>query len=303
MGTKAPQPARQLSGTVQWIRILLRPQNRGPVLAALVVVAAIVGLMIAWNRWGAPTTKSAEYVVTPEKICVTPQPPWIHADVKSEVVQVARLTNLDLRSPRLVEEIARAFALHAWVAKVVRVTKHFPAHVNVELEYRRPVAAVEIVSQGEPGLLFVDAAGVLLPSSDFAQSQAKDFLRIAGANSTPASVYGTPWGDERVAGAARIAAVWGDRYRDAGLVRIVATEKPGGQLDFELRTAGETRVVWGATPGRETAVEPAAEQKVLALLDYIADKGPLDRANGERLVDLRQLVRSVRRDGKQPAAP
>jgi hypothetical protein len=267
----------------------LRPQNRGPILAALVVMAAIAGLMMAWNRWGAPTTAGPEYVVTPDKMVVTPQPAWIHADVKSDVVQIGKLAELDLRDPGLVEEVSRAFALHAWVAKVVRVSKQFPARVTVDLEYRQPVAAVEIVSQGEPGLLFVDAQGVLLPSADFAQSQAKDFLRIAAGTSTPVSVYGAPWGDERVAGAARIAAAWGDRFHRADLVRIVAAETIGGQREFELRTAGQTRVVWGASPGRESASEPTAEQKISALLDYIADKGPLDRDGGERLIDLRKL--------------
>jgi hypothetical protein len=92
-----------------------------------------------------------------------------------------------------------------------------------------------------------------------------------------------------VAGAARIAAAWGDRFHRADLVRIVAAETIGGQREFELRTAGQTRVVWGASPGRESASEPTAEQKISALLDYIADKGPLDRDGGERLIDLRKL--------------
>ena len=33
--------------------------------------------------------------------------------------------------------------------------------------------------------------------------------------------------------------------------------------------------------------EPPAEQKIAALLAHIADKGPLDRTDGERLIDLR----------------
>lgn len=290
MGNKPPKPAPQLSTGVQWLRIASRPQNRGPILAAVVIVAAIAGLMVAWNKWGAPTTTAAEYLVTPEKIVVTPQPAWIHADVKGEVVQVAKLTQLNLRDPKLVEQIAQAFALHAWVAKVDRVTKEFPARVEVQLTYRRPVAAVEITTGGQPGLLFVDADGVLLPSGDFAQSQAKDFLRISAGSSTPASVYGAPWGDERVAGAAKVAAAWGDRFREPGMVKIVASEKVGGELEFELRTAGETRVVWGAEPGREAPGEPTPDQKIAALRDYITDKGPLDRQNGERLVDLRKLA-------------
>jgi hypothetical protein len=292
MATKSPKAPRQIPGAVRAVRLLLRPQHRGLVLAAAVVLAAIAGFIVAWNQWGAPSTDSPEYAVTPEKIVVTPQPAWIHADVKAQVVQAANLSRLDLRDRTLVEEVSRAFALHAWVAKVRRVEKRFPAQVLVDLDYRRPVAAVEITSQGKPGLLFVDAEGVLLPSDDFAQNQAKDYLRIAAGNSTPAGVYGAPWGGEgeRVAAAARIAAAWGDRFQSAGLYRIVASEGAAGQVTFELRTPGETRVIWGAAPGRETTAEPSAEQKIAALLDYISDKGPLDRADGERLLDVRKLA-------------
>ena len=290
MATKTSKAPRQLSRGVQFVRVLWRPQYRGPVLAAVVGVAAIAGLIAAWNKWGAPATTSAEYVVTPDKLEITPQPAWIHADVKAEVVAAADLGRLDLRDPQLVEQVATAFTMHAWVAKVRRVQKRFPAHVAVTLDYRRPVAAVEITSRGQPGLLFVDAEGVLLPSDDFAQKQAKEFLRIAAANSTPAGVYGAPWGDDRVAGAARLAAAIGERWREAGLVRIEVEEAAGGELVYELWTEGQTRVIWGSSPGREAPREPSVEQKLTALANHIADKGPLDRPSGPRLIDLRALA-------------
>jgi hypothetical protein len=271
-------------------RILWRPQNRGPVLAAAVIVLSIVGLMIAWNRWGAPTTRGPEYVVTADKIKATPQPAWIHVDVKAEVVRAGNLSRLDLRDRHLVEQVSQAFALHAWIAKVVRVEKRFPAEVEVTVEYRRPVAAVELTPDGKRELLFVDGEGILLPSRDFAANQALDYLRISGIHSTPAGVYGSPWGDDSVAGAARIASVWGDRFKKAGLYRILPSESASGQLSYELRTPGETRVLWGPTPGHEASSEPSAEQKIAALLDHIADKGALDRDGGERLIDLRTLA-------------
>ena len=289
MGSTKPKPARPLPRAVQLTRILLRPQNRGPVLATVVVLGSIAGLVVGWQRWGAPATKAAEYLVTPDKIVISPRPAWIHADVKAEVVRAASLTRLDLRSPDLVEQVSRAFALHAWVAQVVRVQKQFPARVEVELEYRRPVAAVEITSGGAAGLLFIDQESVLLPSADFAQNQAQKFLRIAAGDSAPVGVYGSPWGDQRIAGAARIAAAWGDRFLQAGLYRIVAAERMG-EVTYELRTQSEIRVIWGTAPGHETTAEPTPEQKIVALLAHITDKGPLDRSGGERLLDLRTLA-------------
>lgn len=289
MGGK-PKPARAPSGAVRFARVLLRPQNRGPVLALVVAIGAIVGLVAAWNRWGEPSTKSGDYVVTAEKIALTPPPDWVHADVKAEVVRAASLSQLDLRDRKLVEQVAQAFAMHAWIAKVERVEKQFPARVKVDVVWRRPVAAVEIVTAGKPGLLFVDEQGVLLSSADFAENQAQNFLRIAGGERTPAGGYGQPWGDEQIVGAARIAAVWGERFKEAGLYRIVGAKASGGSIMYELLTAGGVRIVWGSAPGSEASSEAGAEQKIQTLLDHIADKGPLDRTGGESVIELSKLV-------------
>jgi hypothetical protein len=285
MGGKS-KSSGQLSESWRLARILLRPQHRGPVLVLIAIAVALGGFSVAWNRWGRQALSTGEYLVTPNEIVVTPQPKWIHADVKTEVVRTANLGERMLNEPKLVEEVAVAFALHPWVARVVRVEKRFSAGVQVSLEYRRPVAAVEIASRGEAGLLFVDADGVLLPSSDFAAGQAKDFLRITAGNETPAGGYGAPWGSDRVAGAARIAAALGDRWRGLGLYRVAAVESSAGELTFELRTKGDVRVVWGAVPGREASGEPSAEQKISSLEQLVADKGPLDRNGGPTLVEL-----------------
>ena len=306
MGNSKPgKSVRRLPQAVQAVRVLLRPQHRGPLLAAAVVGAALAGLLYAWQRWGEPHLSPEEYAVTLDQIIVTPQPAWIHADVKAEVLRTTAAARLNLRDPKLVEEVAAAFALHPWVAKVVSVRKRYPARVDVELEYRRAVAAVEVSSKNEPGLLFVDAAGILLPSADFAPGQAKDFLRIAAGKETPAGVYGTAWGSERVAGAARIAAAWEGIGQESGvrgqesadelkrwqklkLYRIVPLQSPSGLVTYELRTKADARIVWGAAPGSESDGESTPEQKMALLEHYVADKGPLDRENGPAAIDLRQ---------------
>src|SRR5262245_37973176 len=131
------------------VRLLLRPQNRGLVMSAIVIALAIGGSAYAWRRWGAPLTPAGDYAITPERITVTPQPTWIGANVKAEVLRSAALTGLDVRDPGLVEHVAQGFALHPWVAKVVRVEKRYPPHLRVELEYRRPVLVIKLDSHGE----------------------------------------------------------------------------------------------------------------------------------------------------------
>jgi hypothetical protein len=270
-----------------WLRVLLRSHNRGPVLCAALAMAMVVGLIYCWQRWGYSVTRSSDYVVTPERVSVTPQPPWIHSNVRAEVFRAAGLERLDLRDRKLVDQFATAFALHPWIARVERVEKRHPAHVSVELQYRRPVAVVEVAASGQPGLLFIDEQSVLLPSVDFAPSQAKDYLRIAAGIETPAGVYGTPWGSERIAGAARLAALWGNRWQPLGLHRIVAVQIAGGDLIYELRTPRDVRIVWGSASNSASSREPPAEHKIAALEQLVADKGPLDREGGPSLIDLR----------------
>lgn len=309
--SKTTKTVRRIPQAVHAVRILLRPQHRGPILAAAVIGTALAGLLYAWQRWGEPGLNPAEYTVTLDRIAVTPQPAWIHADVKAEVLRSAGTAQLNLRDPQLVEALAAAFVLHPWVKQVVRVQKHYPARVNVELEYRRPVAAVEVASQNEPGLLFVDATGVLLPSADFAQGQAKDFLRIVAGNETPAGVYGTVWGSERIAGAARVAAAWEEtgvrgqgtedsapkRWQKLKLYRVVPLQSSSGEISYELHTADGARILWGAAPGSESPGEPSPEQKIAALEHLVADKGPLDRENAPATIDLRQNLSAAKNAG------
>ena len=268
----------------------------GTVLTAVVVLVAIAGFMYGWRRWGEPSLNSPEYVVTAEPaLSVTPQPAWIHTNVKAEIL-LADGAKLDLLDGQLVEKIAAAFALHPWVAKVVRVEKRFPAQVNVQLEYRRPVLVVKLDAAGEEGLLFLDRQSVLLPSSDFAPSQAKDYLRIVAAGETPTNVYGTPWGSERMAGALLVAAALENRWQPLGLYSIAAVRGNGAEFVYELRTQDDkVRVIWGGSPGRESArhdsvAEPTAAQKVAVLEQYVREHGPLDKLSAPAVVDLRNLA-------------
>jgi hypothetical protein len=293
MSANKPKAAGPSNAAVRWMRLLLRQQHRGLVLTVVVVAMAIAGALYAWQRFGGLLEQSPDYVLTPERISVTPQPAWIHADVKADVVRSANLTRVNLRDPRLVEQLAAAFTLHPWVAKVVRVQKRFPAAADVELQYRRPVAVVRVEPKGESRLLFVDESGILLPSEDFAPEQGKDFLRIEAAGEVPTSGYGLPWQSERIAGAARVAAALADRWQSLGLYRIIAVQSADGQIVYECRTQRDVRVVWGAVPGREMPAEPSAEQKTAALERHVQDKGPLDRDGGETVLDLRTLAKNA----------
>lgn len=285
MGKGQPKSAGGVAAGLGLAAFLLRPQNRGWVSTAAVVIASVIGFVVAWHRWGAPALEGDDYVVTDDKIVVTPQPAWIHTNVKADCIRSLSGMHLKLLDRDLVEKIASAFALHPWVAEVIRVEKRYPAQVNVELEYRRPVLVVKLDAPGEEGLLFLDDGAVLLPSVDFAPSQARNYLRIAATGEAPSGVYGVPWKSERIAGAATIAAILEDQWQPLGLYSIVTTRVGSGELAYELRSQDEKlRLIWGHAPGHETPGENTAQQKLAALKKLTRD-GVSSEA---KTIDLRQ---------------
>jgi hypothetical protein len=289
MGAKKPSTA---GVAFRAMRFLLRPQNRGLVLSLMVIALALSGSLYAWRRWGAPSLEEKDYAVTPERIAVTPQPAWIHANVKSEVLRSSGGSPMHLHDRRLVEHLAQAFALHPWVAQVVRVEKKYPAQVNVQLEYRKPVLVVKVDAPGDQGLLFLDQEAVLLPSADFAPTQARNYLRILAAGEAPVGPYGSAWGSPRMAGAAKVAAAWNGRWQALGLYWLASARPASGELLYELRTQDDrVRVIWGPAPGGESPGDPSPEEKITALERYVQDKGPLTRPDAAPLVDLRDLAR------------
>src|SRR5262249_34662295 len=153
---------------------------------------------------------------------MTELPPWIHTEVKVFKSNVLRDAGLDgelsLLDKELTVRMAQAFAMHPWVAKVTRVSKQSSSGVMVEIVYRRPVAMV--VRPG-PGLLPVDAEGVVLPTEDFSPVEAQGYLRIAEITTSPAGQIGSRWGDLHVTGAAQIAAVLLDDWQKLKLYQIV----------------------------------------------------------------------------------
>ncbi len=283
MGKPQPKSAG-LDRGLNFIEILLRPQNRGWVTTTAVAIVCIVGLVIAWQYWGSHVLTGDDYLVTADKIVVTPQPAWIHANVKADCARSLDGMRLGLLDRDLVEKVGSAFSLHPWVAHVVRVEKRHPAKVIVDLEYRRPVLVVKLDAPGDEGLLFLDEEAVLLPSADFAPTQARDYLRIAASGEAPSGVYGAPWSSDRIAGAAAIASVLDDQWKSLGLYWIATTRIVGGELVYELRSQDDKfRVIWGHSPGHEVSAEPVAQQKLAALKKISRDSGSSDA----KTIDLR----------------
>jgi hypothetical protein len=262
--------------------LVLRSEGRLILAAVLVLAALPAAVYWGWKHAGPRVLASADYQLGPAQIELVPpqdSAPWIRrSDVKREALADAGLSgSLSLLDDALIERIHQAFKLHPWVASVDRVTKDYPARVTVHLTYRRPVAIAVVA---DDNWWPVDAEGYVLRQHDFSPVPGDEYAQIGGLTSGPPRPPGERWGDERVASAARIAAVLGGEWKELELGQIVPRAATGADSEaffYDLVTKRGRRIVWGRAldvPGEV----PAAE-KIARLKRYKIEHGSLDASD------------------------
>ncbi|MGY8769097.1 MAG: cell division protein FtsQ/DivIB [Pirellulales bacterium] len=256
-------------------------------LCVLVVCGFTAGCCLLWNHLESEIVENDTFMLKPDKIVVSAQPDWINNDISKDLIQSEKLQMpIDIRDQLLAENLSKAFKGHAWVKDVVRVSKQYPAKVTIELDYRKPVAMVEVLENGKYGLLPVDETGVLLPPDDFSKSQALSYPRILIGRLPTSSDLGEHWGDSRVEEAASIAAILFDVWEKLQLHRIVAVEQDGTTY-FEIHTRTKQRIIWGSAPGSEHPQESIATQK----LGFLQSRFKLASTESQTTLDLRNPAR------------
>jgi hypothetical protein len=271
-------------------RILLRPR----VWAGLIFLLALgFGAHFLWQR-GAPTIgRHPQYRLTAESIHITPPPAWIRSNIKDQVIRDAGLTSLSVLDDgeTFTRRVKDAFEFHPWVSSVEKITRRLPASLDIELKYRRPIAAVESRDSGGVTYLPIDERAIRLPEGDLTAAECRYLPRISGVTGRP--LVGDAWNDPRVVGGAKLAAALNDVWQKLRLVEIIAILQSGPHDDspvyaFEIITTGGMRVVWGAAPGQEpTSGESAFDQKRQRLLDYAAQHGQFESIDSPAAIDVR----------------
>ena len=255
------------------------PSNRRRfVSAVLIIVITVAGSLFLWRKVQRHVASQPEYLVAVEDIEVTPHPEWIHADIKADVIRDAGLKKqisiLDESTP---QRISDAFAMNPWVDSVTGVHTSYPAHIKVDLVYRRPVAMVAVPG----GLLPIDAQGILLPTAGFSTPEAQSYPRIVGVTSIPRGLVGTPWGDVAVERAAKLAVFLQDAWRSLRLRQIEvlpANIETPNEAGLQVITRSGTAFYWGAAPGEESEGEVKATDKLARLTQLVCESKSLDAA-------------------------
>jgi hypothetical protein len=274
-------------------RILLRPR----VWAGLIFLLALgFGAHFLWQRGAPAIAQHPQYQLTADNIRITPPPKWIRFDIKQQVLRDSGIIALSVLedSDTLMKRVKESFEFHPWVASVERISKKLPASLEVELTYRRPIAAVESRDANGVTYLPIDDRAVRLPEDDLTDAECRYLPRISGVTGRPR--IGDPWNDPRVVGGAKLAALLGDIWQKLQLVEIIAVlrSRPSDQAPVyahEIITTGGMRVVWGSAPGQETAAgESEFDAKRQRLLDYATQHGQFEAIDGPEAIDVRNDI-------------
>lgn len=248
----------------------------------------------------------SEYRVSAEQITLTQGPEWVPADLVQQVFDNGGFIDheLSLHESTLSERIAAAFHTHPWIEKVVSVRKTWPAQVQVNVLYRRPVALIRTTD----GLYPIDRNGVLLPAADFSPEDLNRYPVIEGISSSPAGRLGEVWGDSLVTEAAQLAEVllqehtggsWWEMLRLQGIQVPEARPEPEADSEFELVTPGGSRILWGRSPSTSHPGELDVQQKLDRLRELQSRYGSFDGPHGPWQIDIRSW-RGIRRVALAP---
>lgn len=275
----------------------------------LLWIGVLVGLFVlgAWLGWQVIRDRvlfSETYLVQKEHIFfVSPQPEWVRSDVIGDAFRTAgRDGPLYLWQDRLCQQLADAFAQHPWVARVERIARSYPARIEVQLQWRRPVCTVLWQQQLFP----VDGEGTLLPGADFSAAEAARYPRLLGVSTPPPSVSGARWQDGRVIEGAQIAAALGpvwEKFRLSSIRAVPLTEGSAAETLYELWTHGGSRIIWGLGPTVQRPAEPTVADKIARLQRYVQEHGALDTPQGPQTLDLRMLPAAPEQTKETPIAP
>lgn len=287
----AKKPGSSPSRPTLWLALgwLLQPGQRWATLSVVAVAAMLAGWWALWRHVRPRVLADDAYRVELDDVALSPPPAWIRRDVRREALERGGLDfPLDLLDPAMLARVASAFEAHPWIARVAEVRKRHPARIEVTVDYRRPVAMIEV--QG--GLYPVDELGTLLPSDDFTPETAARYPRVGGFETAPLGPPGSSWGDPRVAAAARLGDLLAENWTAWRLSRITPVElgtPDATSLEFQIATAGGAVVVWGHVPEAEIGREPRAEEK-LARLRALAGRPHGIDGDVPEVIDLRRAA-------------
>lgn len=259
-------------------------------LLILVTAATVVIANQLWEQHRSIIVDLENFRLTEEKLKINDPPPWGERNLNEWLLsELSADQAATLLEPSLIKQTLSVFKQVGWVEDVKKIEKT-RAGLDIELQYRIPVAVVELDRNNvkawplkkPPRLFPVDRSGMIMPDELAIDIPLLRLTIFEPGRFTHLDTW-TPWPDERILEGCRIADFFAQHWRSLGLYRITTLRLPDQPFDaevpFELWTdrAAATKIVWGNPPGKEAPGEAKAEQKLQLLFELQAKYGPLNQ--------------------------
>ena len=243
------------------------------------LVATAIGLAIWVPRLLERTSERS--LPAPIRVVLGGAPDWLPADERLAMQRAVlrSVASSPFDRDGLIEA-REAVRRCGWMPDVSQVRRTDIDEVVVEGAWAIPFALV-CDAQGEH---LVDTRGRLLPRQ-YPAGKGPRLMRITGASSPRPTAFGDAWQAPEVTAALRMAALMADRpWRRQVATVDMSTFGRDGTIRFSTDTG--CAVVWGCEPGKETASEVPASQK-LAVLQHAFDRTGRIDAGQSTSIDLR----------------
>lgn len=238
------RPARKAKTTLRWLLQLGLPLLAG--------AGLLTGALYSGRFLGDRMRDQGTLVVAFADVECDPPEGLTRREFLHEAQYLAELPDeLPVLQDETPSRIAKALALHPWVAKVKQVRLAAQGRVQAEVVYREPALAVD-----QPPRV-VDGDGVLLPRG----AKAKGLPLLTTKVTAPAVNAGQRWADIRVRAAAQVVGLLRPRLDALGLTGCKVTVSEG-EVTLD---AAKCRLVWGRPPGQEKPGEATAATKLRRL--------------------------------------
>lgn len=251
---------------------------------AFAIIPLVLFGYLGWYYYGAKRFDVSMYALKLENIEITPQPKWIHTDLKAEVYRLNRLSQLSLLEPSATATIAHAFEANICIKSANHVRKLSGGKVQIDVTYRQPAAMVWVENASQPGtngptkgVHAIDDEGVVLPRSEFSIAQVRDYFVIYAPELQLEGKEIVGFRDPRIGVALELCKLL-EPYRVDLQLECIDVEPDGMDLQLggfnswqlSIRTKEDRLIVWGHAPGKETKDEMLVDEKIASMRAWLA---------------------------------
>lgn len=238
-------------------------------------------------------------------------PKWIHENIVQQIMDGLPKENRSIYDEKLIEKVNLTLKGMCWIQEVHSIQKFYPAYLQIEVKFRRPVLLVVVHEKTDAidRIIYIPVSDDcrVLPNEnkDFPVSPEEietfpifcgvapvdiltpegpmDINDYSGYNMPPSRLPGLPWDrDTNISGAIHLINQLGSRWEKYGLNYICVEPQKSGETDFGPKFCIVTRngsiIYWGRSSLESLNKNDISDTVKIAQLDEEYKKrGSLDQ--------------------------